>query len=154
GDTKDGPANYILRTYSPGDLSQEFWDDLTANVTSTFLGVQTLCISCHDGAHHLEPINTYLSHRTRSEFWQQSAFFARMVIDQDDHYMVGDKPDGAYATDVIGGQRPPRSGGPYEPKSLFNGRQADSGQYRQALGRLLTADFQFARSFVNRVWAH
>jgi hypothetical protein len=154
GDSSAGTANYILRTYRPGDLAQEFWDDLTANVTATFLGIQTLCISCHDGAHHLEPINTYLSQRKRSDFWQQSAFFSRMVILQGDHYTIRDKSDGAYLTDVTGGQRPPRNGGPYDPRYLFTGEQPSSGDYRRELGTLLTADFQFARSFVNRIWAH
>jgi hypothetical protein len=155
-DSSEGPANYILRTYSPGDPVQEFWDDLTANVTATFLGVQTLCISCHDGAHHLEPINTYLSRRLRSEFWQQSAFFSRMVVTQNDAYSLRDKSDGAYTTEIIGyqGQRPTRTGGPYDPRYLLTGEKASSDDYRAELSKLLTADFQFARTFVNRIWAH
>ena len=46
-------------------------------MTTQFLGVQSQCISCHNGAHHLEPINLYLSVRKREEFWRQSAFFSR-----------------------------------------------------------------------------
>ncbi len=58
----------------------ETWDELTNRVTSGFLGVQSQCISCHDGRRHLEKINLFLSTRRRQEFWQQSAFFSRMSI--------------------------------------------------------------------------
>ena len=36
------------------------------------------CISCHDGARHLEPLNLYLTGKKRSEFHQQAAFWARL----------------------------------------------------------------------------
>jgi hypothetical protein len=131
---------------------------------STFLGIPTLCVSCHDGARHLEPINTYLSQRKRREFWQQAAFISRMAITripQDPagrsfQYEVYDRPTGAYFVNTRGnaGQRPLRSGGPYTPVYMLTGEQPANGNYRAELSRILTSDIQFARATANRVWAH
>ena len=35
-------------------------DALTIDISRVFLGVNTSCVSCHDGRNHLEPINGYL----------------------------------------------------------------------------------------------
>src|SRR5206468_3875111 len=48
--------------------------------TKLFLGVNTECVSCHDGAGHLEKINLWLSKRKRVEFWRQAAFFGNIRI--------------------------------------------------------------------------
>ena len=164
-------------------------DDQIAYVTETMLGVQTLCISCHDGAYHLEEVNVELAKRTRREFWQMAAFLSKSALyvadpgvfenDDDDEviealdYVDMDGPDynpfrgfalleeefqdGEYhAQSQPGdGMRPPRSGGTVQPAYLFTGEQPRPGEpRRQALARLLTADRQFARNMVNRVWAH
>jgi hypothetical protein len=42
--------------------------------------VNLQCISCHDGADHLEKINLGLSKRKRVEFWRQAAFFGNLRI--------------------------------------------------------------------------
>src|SRR5258705_75321 len=54
-----------------------------------FLGINTTCISCHDGARHLESINLYLSQRKRAEFHNNAAFFGKVLsittyMDNDD----------------------------------------------------------------------
>ena len=36
-------------------------DALTIDISRVFLGLNTSCISCHDGARHLEEVNTYLA---------------------------------------------------------------------------------------------
>ncbi len=160
----NGPANFVLRNYSTADPIHDTWDDYTANVMSTFLGIPTLCVSCHDGARHLEPINTYLSQRKRREFWQQSAFVSKVAITRipldpvgrNFQYEVIDRPAGAYFVNTRGnaGQRPLRSGGPYTPVYMLTGERPANGNYRAELGRILTSDIQFARATANRVWAH
>ncbi|HUU33220.1 MAG TPA: DUF1549 domain-containing protein, partial [Vicinamibacterales bacterium] len=52
-------------------------DALTIDVSRVFLGINTSCISCHDGALHLESVNGYLADRTRDEFFAMSAFFGK-----------------------------------------------------------------------------
>jgi len=61
-------------------------DDFSIETARIFLGINTTCISCHDGAGHLEPINEYLAGKTRAEFASQSAFMgkARMITVWDD----------------------------------------------------------------------
>ncbi|MEZ5421238.1 MAG: DUF1549 domain-containing protein, partial [Vicinamibacterales bacterium] len=50
-------------------------DALTIDVSRVFLGLNTSCISCHDGEYHLEDVNKYLAERKRDEFFAMSAFF-------------------------------------------------------------------------------
>ena len=74
---RNGPVNYMVRGYQQGDPIQDTWDATTNYVTQNFLGVQTLCVSCHDGRRHLEPINLYLQSKRRADFWQMGAFLSR-----------------------------------------------------------------------------
>jgi hypothetical protein len=159
----DGPVNFVVRSYSANDPIQDTWDDHSANISSVFLGIQSLCVSCHDGARHLEPVNTYLSQRKRREFWEQSAFLSSMVINRvpldpfgNAIIEVSDRPAGAYYVNTRGnaGQRPVRSGGPYTPVYMLTGERAASSDYRAELARLMTSDIQFGRAIANRVWAH
>ena len=164
GSASQGPPNYLLRNHVSGAPSQDFFDDLGANITSTFLGIPTLCISCHSGQHHLEPINAYLSHKTRTDFWEQSAFFARTTVrllspdssDGSAKYEISEAADGYYTSEIAGypGQRPLRTGGPYMPRYLFTGEAAQGEDLRSEYARILTADFQFARNIANRMWTH
>ena len=72
--------NFIIRGIQQGDPIQDTWDFLTNRVTTIFLGIQTQCVSCHDGAGHLEPINLYLRDRQRTDFMRLSAFFSRVNV--------------------------------------------------------------------------
>jgi len=163
GNTRlNGPANFVIRSYSAVDPIQDTWDDHTANISQEFLGIQYLCVSCHDGARHLEPVNTYLSQRKRQEFWGQAAFVApvvvnRVLLDPFGNTMteVVDRPGGAYFVNTRGnvGQRPLRSGGPYTPVYMLTGERAATNDYRAELARIMTADIQFGRAIANRVWA-
>jgi len=163
GDSRtNGPVNFAMRSYSLNDPIQDSWDDFTANISQAFLGVQSLCVSCHDGARHLEPVNTYLSQRKRREFWGQSAFVSSIVFNrvQVDPFNVAvevtDRPAGAYYVNTRGnaGQRPQRSGGPFNPVYMFTGEHAAAGDNRAELARIMTSDVQFGRAVANRVWAH
>lgn len=163
-------------------------DEKAAFVSKAFLGLETRCISCHDGAAHLEDVNVGLSHMTREEFWGLAAFFSsfaphcgtRCVVEgnvnlgnfgwydfddptlrKDPRYIrlhAEDSVTVGYYTaqsDTGEGMRPSRNGGQVTPRYPFTGETPRSGElHRAALGRILTADRQFARNMVNRVWKH
>lgn len=159
-----GPVNYLVRGYQFGDPIQDSWDAITNNITTNFLGVQTQCISCHNGRGHLEPINLYLLAHNRSDFWKQSAFLSRLNFGQElvnafgvsARMILSDGGAGGYFTSVPSsnpGPRPPRTGGPYSPVYLFSGAKPSSQNWRAELANLITGDRQFARAAVNYLWA-
>lgn len=161
----NGLVNFVVRGVQQGDPIQDTYDSLTNRVTTQFLGVQSQCISCHNGAHHLEPINLYLSVRKRDEFWRQSAFFSRTSINQISvdpnsnqlRFAVFDRANGGYTSNVDPnnpGPRPTRIGGPYSAQFLLTGETPGSGDWRAELARIVTSDKQFARASVNYIWAH
>jgi hypothetical protein len=160
----NGPVNYLVRADQQGDPIQDSWDALTNNITTNFLGVQTQCISCHNGRGHLEPINLFLVVRNRTDFWRQSAFVSRLNFGQQavDPYGVSarmimeDGGGGGYSTTVPSsnpGPRPPRTGGPYQPVYMFSGATLASNNWRIELANLVNNDRQFARAAVNYLWA-
>jgi len=161
-----GPPNWTMRAIQPTDPIQDTWDELTNRTTSQFLGIQTQCISCHDGRRRLDQINLFLSKKTRADFWRQSAFFSRLNIQQIplDAYsyyrkgILSDRLAGAY-NGVLDdpnnpGPRPVRSGAVYTPVYLFSGEKPLTGNWRSELARMITSDRQFARATVNYLWAH
>jgi len=159
-----GAVNFIVRGIQQGDPVQDTWDALTNTITTQFLGVQTQCVSCHDGAHHLEPINLHLARRRRTELFGISAFLSRLkttelAVDannQQVRVVVADESIGTYhgVVDPMNpGPRPPRIG-LYEPTYFFGGGKPVTGEWRKELARLVTRDRQFARAAVNYLWAH
>lgn len=56
---------------------QDTLDDQISYVVEKFLGIQISCISCHDGAYHLEDVNTYLAEKKRTQFWEMAAFLSK-----------------------------------------------------------------------------
>ena len=143
-------------------------DQFNVDVSRIFLGINTSCISCHDGANHLEPLNQWLSNRTREEFYRHSAFLgnARQITTWDDRsknvvvdllvddlakgYDTGD--DAPYHT-LSEGRFPRLEGLSYEPAFLLTGETPEPGENpRDALARMLTDHPQFARATVNLVW--
>jgi len=181
-------TNFLyFRDTLDGPFRLDYLDDLTGFITETMLGVQTTCISCHDGAYHLEQVNKGLSTMTRSQFWGMAAFLSKSyflidtanggslelfigqmkLIDLEvdnynrrDGFLFNSNPghrDGEYRANSEAGEgmRPPRNGGLVEPAYLTTGEGPREGETRrEALARLITSDRQFARNFVNRVWAH
>jgi hypothetical protein len=143
-------------------------DEFTVELGRVFLGINMDCVSCHDGAGHLETINSYLTERLRSEFHAQSAFFgktriitfwddrAKNVVDYD--YVLDDESPG-YNTDddwpfFTGSEsRFPRSGGVREPAFFLTGEKPKPGENpRVALARMLTSHEQFGRATANLIW--
>lgn len=165
GDSHEsGPVNFVGRAIQQGDPLQDTWDTLTDRTTVRFLGMKTECVSCHDGRRHLEEINLFLTAQRRTDFWRMSAFFSRTNIQnvpldaffRQTRNLVTDRLTGAYFAFVdpnSPGPRPPRLGGPYEPRFMLNGATPRSGEWRKEFGRLITEDRQFARASVNYLWA-
>ena len=159
-----GPANYIVRSLQQNEPIQDTWDTLTDSNTVTFLGLKTLCVSCHDGRGHLEQINLFLAPKKRVNFWGMSAFLSRMNIAQEgvDTYnrqqrsIISDRGTGGYSSWVDPnnpGPRPARYGGPYSPVFMLTGEAPQTGQYRQELAAKIVQNRQFARAAVNYLWS-
>ena len=136
-------------------------DEVSILFGKIFLGINLSCISCHDGAGHLEKVNVYLSKRKRSDFFQESAFFGRtryiQWIDNTEFRMglvtVDDLGPG-YNTKESSMLRMNRTGGPNTPKFLLTGEAARPDQEpREELGRMITTHPQFARATVNLFWS-
>ena len=135
-------------------------DEFTITYGKVFLGVNLGCISCHDGAHHLEQVNLFLTGKTRENFFQQAAFFGktRMLMNWENgfqantEYTVDDVEPG-YPTKAESIVRVPRWGGDNTPRFILTGEAAAPERLpRDELARLVTADLQFARATVNRIW--
>lgn len=143
-------------------------DALTIDVSRVFLGLNTSCISCHDGEYHLEDVNKYLAERTRNEFFAMSAFFGttRFIgnwndksrnVDRDLHvddlgkgYDGGD--DAPFLT--LAESQFPRPKGSHAPAFILTGEKPRPGaEPRAELARMITAHPQFARATVNVIWS-
>lgn len=142
-------------------------DALTIDVSRVFLGVNTSCVSCHDGRNHLEPINTYLTERTRKEFFQMSAFFGKTRLignwndkskNVDRDLQVDDLAKGYDAGDdapflTLAESQFPRARGVHEPAFMLTGEKPRPGHDPRAeLARMITSHPQFARATVNLLW--
>lgn len=180
---------YFEKAFDEG-FRLDYLDDQIGFITETMLGVETNCISCHDGAYHLEEVNKGLSTMTRKQFWGMAAFLAKsyvyihyedvseeggvqtlknlQFIDLDVEgynanvgallltYNNGQEA-GEYVADSAAGEgmRPRRNGGIIPPAYLTSGEPPGAGEPRRvALARMITADRQFARNMVNRIWTH
>jgi Protein of unknown function (DUF1549)/Protein of unknown function (DUF1553) len=173
----DGPANWVLNGYITGGPKQDIWDQSTAFVFDTFLGITHVnCLLCHNGRGHLDQVSLWGSNTTRYQAWQLAAYmshtsFARTPVDPSNnnvyYWTVADGAKG-YTTDyplnTTSGNRPARvapsgckAGQPcyyVAPQYIFNGDAPNPGEnYRSALAREVTGDFQFARASVNYIWA-
>jgi len=138
-------------------------DETNIEFSRIFLGVNIECISCHDGAGHLEPLNMYLADRTRDQFSSQAAFFGkvRMIgiynVNNSDSVLDNDAPgyttgnDAPFYTESE--NRFPRTGKTYEPAFLLTGEKPRPGmEPRAEYARMLTSHPQFSRATVNLIW--
>ena len=135
-------------------------DEFTVTYGKVLLGINSGCISCHDGANHLEQVNLYLTGKTREDFFRQAAFFGRtrMIMNWENgfqantEYTVDDVEPG-YPTTSESIVRVPRTGGSNAPKFILDDQApSDDELPRDALASLLTGHIQFARATVNRIW--
>jgi hypothetical protein len=153
-DTTD-PGNY----YTLNRL--DFLDSLNVKFGQAFLGINMDCFSCHDGAGHLEPINVYLSTKTRNEFAANAAFWGKLdlvptgitamntIMKETRSYNTAN--DAPYVT--MAENRFPRDGKVHEPAFILTGEKPKPGvDPRKELARMVTGHVQFDRAAVNIVW--
>jgi hypothetical protein len=140
----------------------DFLDAMSIGFGRTFLGINMDCVSCHDGARHLEPLNLYLTTKKRAEFHAQAAFWGRLNLapsnmttgnavlnDRNPGYVT--KEDAPYHTAAE--SRFPRDGKTYEPAFILTGEKPRPGiDPRKELARIMTSHVQFNRATVNIVW--
>ena len=135
-------------------------DELTVLYAKTFLGINVSCVSCHDGAGHLEKVNLHLTSLKRNDFHRMAAFLGKTRylmyweegMPQSGEFLVD---DGGLGYDTEGGSllRVPRWGGETTPKFILGDEEPRPGEHpRDALGRILTAHPQFARATANMFW--
>ena len=164
-----GPASYLVRWAVFADncteiMHEDTADEITVMAFRHFMGINLQCISCHDGANHLERVNAWLTARTREEFWSQAAFFGNTRVlrrvelrNTQDEYRIDDKDPSreGYSRDAPSTVRVARQGtGQVTPAFILGGEAPEPGKpLRNEFARILTAHPQFARAVVNRFWA-
>ena len=173
----DGPSNWTLNGYITGGPAQDITDQSTAFVFDAFLGITHVnCLLCHNGRGHLDALSLWGSTTTRYQAWQLSSYLShtqltRIPVDPSNtniyYWSVIDNAKGYtldYTLNTTTGNRPARvaptgckSGQPcyyVAPTYIFNNDVPKAGEdYRVALARDVTDDFQFARATVNYMWA-
>ena len=167
---QQGELNFLVGGVVTGGPIQDIWDQQTANLAQTFLGIAHVnCLLCHNGAGHLTALNLWGSQTTRQQAWGLSSFLShtnppRFRTATKGVYYWGlvdnTKYKADYPLNTTTGNRPARQpaapGDPaaVAPTYLFGGEKPAPGQdYRVALGQFITSDFQFARAAVNYLWA-
>jgi uncharacterized protein DUF1553/uncharacterized protein DUF1549 len=161
-----GPASYVARwvitaVACDDEVHEDTSEELAIHAAKDFLGVDMSCVSCHNGARHLEKINLYLAQRQRSELWQMGAFFGKTrvlrrteITTAQDEYSIDDKGPGfdpSARTVLRVERRGPKT--LLEPKYMFTGETPHPAVHPRAeFARMLTADRQFARATVNLLW--
>ncbi len=161
------PATYlsrcrILAPVNTKVMHEDTADEITVQLFKDFMGVNLQCISCHDGARHLEKLNVWLTAKTREQFYQQAAFFGKTVVSRRanvspgrDEWRITENAADGYDTGAESVVRMPRAGeGKAEPVFILTGEKPRPGKtLRQELARMFTSHPQFARATVNLVWA-
>ena len=170
-DQSNGQVNYYPLGVVTGGPSQDIFDNQTANIASQFLGLAHVnCLLCHNGRGHLDTLSLWGSKTTRSQAWGLSSFLSRTwtrsIATPTDpnnpnsryNYYSLDKYATDYALNTTTGNRPARQPigtlKAVAPLYLDGTSAPASGEdYRVALARFVTNDFQFARATVNYMWA-
>jgi len=173
--TSVGAANYAVRQIQTNGPAQDTYDNLAASTAAVFLGTNAVfCTSCHNGQGHLDAINLWGSTVKRQDFWGLASFYSRVstprsgTTNADYYYTVGERPTGNYSLNTTTGNKTDRTKAYYvtspsgmasidpayvrSPLAPSGGAPATGEGFRQALGRLVTNDPQFARAAVNYLW--
>jgi hypothetical protein len=147
-----------------GGPIQDNFDQQIANTATTFLGLSNLnCLLCHDGRGHLDSINLWGYYTSRKQAWGMASFMSRTsttrLSGQASEWKMQDTISKDYQLNTQTGNRPPRgatnSTATAAPVYILSGATPKSGEdYRAALARMITSDFQFARATVNYVWEY
>ena len=157
----NGPANFLARNrVFEGDGYQmnheDTADEIAITTSKVFLGVSLECVSCHDGAGHLEKVSLWHSKVKRADVWRQASFFGKTYISPEfgrtPQFIVNDTRKG-YDTTTVSALRPKRYKADLTPAFILGeGRALEGESPRAAYARLLTGHRQFARATVNLIW--
>lgn len=169
-----GPANFWTRFHVDDALNQvsheDSCDEMAISTSKILLGLNLECVSCHNGADHLEKINLWLSQRERAQVWREGAFFGNLSVyrppPRRQEFTLVELNQGydseAYPIKVKLGYdvtapsfvRMPRWPADVGPTFLLTGEKPRPGEpLREALARMITSNPQFARATVNYIWA-
>lgn len=158
-----GELNYLVGGVVTGGPNQDIFDQQIANVATNFLGLSNLnCVLCHDGRGHLDQLNLWGYYTTRKQAWNMAAFMAHTntarLPGQQAEWNLQDTRVVDYQLNTQTGNRPPRgatnSSLVMKPMYLTGETPRSGENYRAALGRMITSDFQFSRATVNYVWEY
>jgi len=168
-----GEINWFVGGGMGGGPYQDHIDARTARMGQHLLGMAHLnCVGCHDGAGHLDSLSLWGKTAKRTEFWQLASFFSRTEayqtrvdpnVGQPYYWGLRENFNATYQQDyrlnTTTGNRPARQPAAFGGKTNvppvypFSGRGPAAGEnYRAALAREVTSDFQFARAGVNYLW--
>jgi hypothetical protein len=158
-----GTPNYWVRQIQPNGPIQDTYDNLAAESGRMFLGMPMQCLSCHNGLGHLDQVNVYLKGHARYDFWGSASFFSRGRSAKSDRsinnssYVITESPTGTYQLNTTSGNKTTRapigSLNTVSPAFLMTGETPRTGEaWRDAYGRMLTANPQFALAAVNYLW--
>ncbi len=166
---EQGEVNFLLGSKTQGGPANDDYDQETADVAATFLGVAHMnCILCHNGRGHLDTLSLWGKNARRSDAWATSSYFAKtnIVTNYPDrpnlpnlrYYSLVDNGRNDYTLNTTTGNRPARQptdglGTTVPPKYMFTGDKPKSGESnREGFARAMTSDFQFSRATVNYMW--
>ncbi len=160
---ESGASNFIARYRQPdvdgiATNHEDSIEDIAISSSRCFLGINLECVSCHDGAGHLEKINLWLSGRKRQEFWRQASFLGDLRIHRpfsiSQEIAIEPRSERRYDLTHPSVKRPQRSQKDVAPRFLLSGEAPKDGEgSRQAYARMITTSPQFARATVNLIWA-
>ena len=170
-----GPANFLARFHVDDATGNQIHhedslDEIAVSTSRIFLGLNMECVSCHDGAHHLEKVNLWLTGIKREQLWRQAAFFGNLniyrppprrqefsLVETGQGYDAEAYPIPArkgYSVEADSVVRMPRWKAEVYPAFLLNGEKPNPEEEpRKAFARMLTGHPQFAKAIVNWIWA-
>ncbi|HUS06567.1 MAG TPA: DUF1549 domain-containing protein [Bryobacteraceae bacterium] len=178
-DNAQGHMNWLVNGLINNGPAQDTYDQQAANIAETFLGLtQQNCLLCHNGRGHLDSLSLWGKTSTRTQAWGLSAFLAKTAMgrtpvngavnNQPYYWNVRTNPAARdYQLNTTTGNRPARclnaqplnekgqcpATGTALPVYPFSGNSPQPGEdYKTALAREVTNDFQFSRAAVNYVW--
>lgn len=159
-----GNVNWVVGAWVIGTPAQDNFDQAAANTAETFLGIGHMnCILCHNGRVHLDELSLWGKTAARTSAWGLAAYFAKTSFRRVAHeglntyyWSLQDTLRADYTLGTTNGNRPARTAGTARtvtPVYPFSGNAPNAGEnYRVALAREVTSDFQFARAAVNYIW--
>ena len=169
-----GPANLLLRDHVDDAMDiyinhEDTLDEIAISTAKYFLGLNLGCVSCHDGAGHLDDINLYLTQKKRVDLWNQAAFFGNIRVSRpamanqeftllegpamrpEEHWRRGGHGYDTKAPSIV---RIPRFKADVEPAFYLTGEKPTPGRNpREEFARILIDQPQFARATVNWIWS-